>query len=223
MWWVKSLALKYRTPLSLFYRGLKRNSFKIDRGNALMINGVYVEYTQIVMKGYGNEVCLSSEGLSRLSRCKINILGNNNKIIIGANVRLFDCVFNVENDGNIIEIGDRSTIAGDTELAAIEGTKIIIGQDCMFASNITIRTGDSHSVVDLNSGNRCNSSKSINISDHVWVGHSVIILKGSNIGQDSVIATGSVVSGITSEPNSIIGGNPAKVIKKGVSWKRERI
>ena len=220
---IKSLALKYKTPLSFIYRGLKRNSFKVGRGNALLIKGVYVEYTQIVMKGNGNEVGLSSEGLSRLSHCKINILGNNNKIIIGANVKLFNCIINIENDGNIIVIGDRSTIAGDTELAAIEGTKINIGEDCMFASDITIRTGDSHSVVDANSGIRCNSSKDIIVSDHVWVGHSVIILKGSNIGHDSVIATGSVVCGITSEPNSIIGGNPAKVIKKGISWKRERI
>lgn len=61
------------------------------------------------------------------------------------------------------------------------------------------------------------------IGDHVWCGNSVILLKGSKISNDSVIATGSVVCGITSEPNSIIGGNPAKVIKKGISWKRERI
>ena len=191
-------------------------------GNILKIEGTFVDHTKIDVKGVGNVILIDSAGLSKLSRCRIQIRGNNNKIHIGNDVRLYHCIFHIEDDNNLIDIGDHSTVAGKTEFAAIEGTEIIIGKDCMFSSNITFRTGDSHGIVDALTGERYNPSKSIYIGDHVWCGNSVIVLKGTNISNDSVIATGSVVCGISSEPNSIIGGNPAKVIKSGISWKRER-
>jgi acetyltransferase-like isoleucine patch superfamily enzyme len=51
------------------------------------------------------------------------------------------------------------------------------------------------------------------IGKNVWIGSKVIILKGSKIGDNSIIAAGSVVTGKTFPANAIIGGNPAKVIK----------
>lgn len=191
-------------------------------GNILKLKGIFVDHTKIDVKGSGNVIVIESDGLSKLSRCRFRIRGNNNRIHIGNDVRLYHCVFHIEDDNNIIDIGDHSTVVGKTQFAAIEGTEIRIGKDCMFSSNITFRTGDSHGIVDVETGERCNPSESICIGDHVWCGNSVIVLKGTKISNDSVIATGSVVCGINSEPNSIIGGNPAKVIKSGISWKRER-
>lgn len=92
----------------------------------------------------------------------------------------------------------------------------------MLSANITVRTGDSHSVTDLD-GNRINNSKSVLFGNHVWIGNTVLIFKGSQIGAHSVIAGGSVVTGRIFPEHSIIGGNPAKVIKENVDWKRERI
>lgn len=218
----KDIVFKYRTPLSFIYRVLKRNSYKIGGGNILQLKGIFVDHTKIDIKGVGNVIVFDSDGLSKLSRCRMQIRGNNNKVHIGNDVRLYHCIFHIEDDNNLIDIGDHSTVAGKTQFAAIEGTEIKIGKDCMFSSNITFRTGDSHGIVDALTGERCNPSKSIYIGDHVWCGNSVIVLKGTNISNDSVIATGSVVCGINSESNSIIGGNPAKVIKSGISWKRER-
>ena len=60
----------------------------------------------------------------------------------------------------------------------------------MLSANITVRTGDSHSVTDLD-GNRINNSKSVLFGDHVWIGNTVLIFKGSQIGVHSVIAGGS--------------------------------
>lgn len=219
----KEIVYKYRYFISFLYRGLKSNSYRIGGRNILKLKGTFIDHTKIDVKGVGNVIVLESDGLSKLSRCRIQIRGDNNKIHIGNDVRLYHCVFHIEDDYNFIDIGDHSTVVGKTQFAAIEGTEIQIGKDCMFSSNITFRTGDSHSIIDAMTGERCNPSKSIYIGDHVWCGNSVILLKGSKISNDSVIATGSVVCGISSEPNSIIGGNPAKIIKRGISWRRERI
>jgi acetyltransferase-like isoleucine patch superfamily enzyme len=54
--------------------------------------------------------------------------------------------------------------------------------------------------------------KEINIGDNCWIGFGAIILPGAVIGEGCIIAAGSVVSGIFPN-NSLIMGNPAKVIK----------
>ena len=56
--------------------------------------------------------------------------------------------------------------------------------------------------------------KSLFIEDNVWVGQNVMILSNvSRIGKNAIIAAGSIV---TKEvfSNTIVGGNPAKLIKK---------
>jgi acetyltransferase-like isoleucine patch superfamily enzyme len=46
----------------------------------------------------------------------------------------------------------------------------------------------------------------------VWIGMNSVILKGSRIGDNSIIGAGSLVTGII-PPNVIAGGNPAKVLR----------
>lgn len=52
----------------------------------------------------------------------------------------------------------------------------------------------------------------ISIGDDVWIGYDVLILSGITVGQGAVIAAGSVVTKNV-PPYSVVGGNPAKVIK----------
>ena len=56
--------------------------------------------------------------------------------------------------------------------------KVKIGEDCMFAYDIDIRTGDSHSIIDKNSGKRINYAQDISIGNHVWLASHCRILKG---------------------------------------------
>ena len=51
------------------------------------------------------------------------------------------------------------------------------------------------------------------IEDDVWVGANVTILKGVTIGHGSVVAAGAVVTK-SCPPYSIIGGVPAKVLRR---------
>ena len=54
--------------------------------------------------------------------------------------------------------------------------------------------------------------RKVTIGDDVWIGARAIILPGVTIGQGSIVAAGSVVTKDV-EPFSVVGGNPARVIK----------
>ena len=55
--------------------------------------------------------------------------------------------------------------------------------------------------------------KGIHIKKNVWIGARAVILPGVTIGENAVIAGGAVVTKDV-EPNTVVGGNPAKVIKR---------
>jgi acetyltransferase-like isoleucine patch superfamily enzyme len=158
-----------------------------------------------------------------LTRCRIMIWGNDNQVRIGESVRAVECDIHIEDPGNTVIIGKGSSLCGRTHLAATEGKTITLGEGCLFSSDITVRTGDSHSILDFQSGIRINEAEGVAIGDRVWVGNQVIILKGAVISANSVVASGSVVTKEFSQPNVIIGGNPARVIREGVRWCTQRI
>ena len=56
-------------------------------------------------------------------------------------------------------------------------------------------------------------SKNIIIGDYVWIGANVFINGGIEVGENSIIGANSVVTHNVS-PNSIVGGVPAKLIRK---------
>ena len=51
------------------------------------------------------------------------------------------------------------------------------------------------------------------IRDNVWIGMNAVILKGVTIGENSVVAAGSVVIKAFA-PNVVVAGNPAVMVKK---------
>lgn len=176
--------------------------------------------TYVFDNGKDNSVAIG-EGVA-LNRCVFRFYGNCNKVIICKGCKLNNVTFWIEDDGNEIMLGAGTTIHRKTEIACIEGTSVTVGDDCMFSSNISMRTGDSHSVVDLN-GKRINPSRNIRIGNHVWIGQDVFIGKGAEIADDSILGAGSVVTRRFDKSNVAIAGNPAIVIKEKVNWKRERI
>lgn len=53
----------------------------------------------------------------------------------------------------------------------------------------------------------------VEIGNNVWIGHRVMFMPGSSVGSNVVIGAGAVVTGNFGD-NVIIGGVPAKVIRK---------
>lgn len=109
------------------------------------------------------------------------------------------------------------------------GDKLTIGKFCMIASDVKfIMNGANHLTNALttypfaifgNGWENAMYNKSypqkgdINIGNDVWIGYNATIMAGVNIGDGAIIATNSTVTKDV-EPYSIVGGNPAKEIKK---------
>ena len=82
---------------------------------------------------------------------------------------------------------------------------------------IDIWCTDVHTVTDLD-GNPQNFSDKIEIGNHVWIGKDVKINKSTKISDDSIIGWGSIVTKKFNEPNVVLAGNPAKIVKRAINW-----
>lgn len=160
-----------------------------------------------------NEIYLGKNTIIRES--DIGIKGNNNKIIFEENCRLRGLTLKFNANNSILKIG-KGTTTEDVKIIMGDGN-ITIGENCMFSKNIEIRNTDSHKIIFKNG--EVNRNKDIKIEDNVWIGLRVLILKGSEIKENSIIGAGSVVTGIF-EKNSIIVGNPARKVKEILKWER---
>ena len=112
----------------------------------------------------------------------------------------------------IISIGSR-TVASNN-LQVIANQSVHIGSDCLIGELVSIYDSDFH---EINPHERQSKSHGkvaeVVIGNNVWIGSRSLILKGTTIGDNTVIAAGSVVT--KSIPADVIaGGNPARVIRE---------
>ena len=219
----KNLILRHERILSRIYRFVGKNHFRISKGNTLIIGNAFMKQCRIIINGTGNIVSIEP-GLTRLHNSSITISGNNNFVQIGScsNLDSFHAYIE-DNDGSII-VKKHVTVCGHTELSAIEGTSITIGDECLFSSDIAFRTGDSHSIINRETGKRINPSKDIVIGNHVWIGNGVKILKGVTVGEHSIVGMGSILSSGDYPDHCVIGGiGRGRVLKCGIDWDSKRL
>ncbi len=87
--------------------------------------------------------------------------------------------------------------------------KIYIGDYTQIAPNVGIITGN-HDLCD----NRKHVVKDVHIGKYCWIGMGAIILPGVSLGDYTIVAAGAIVTKSFEEGFCVIGGNPAKLIKK---------
>ena len=191
------------------------------QGNIMEANDARFVGVQLDIVGDRNRIKIGPGSL--LHNLTIRIRGSDHRIELGRNCRISrDAVFWIEDDHCLLSIGSNTTMV-DASIAVTEpGSKVVIGEECMFANDIDIRVGDSHSVLDTITGKRINYAENIEIGRHVWIAAHTVILKGVIIGENSLIASGAVVTR-SCDPGSILAGNPARIIRSGITWQRDRI
>lgn len=112
------------------------------------------------------------------------------------------------------------------------GDKLIIGNFCMIASDVKFIMNGANHLTDAISaypfaifGNDWENAMDgktypvkgdITIGNDVWIGHNTTIMAGVTIGDGAIIATNATVTKDVA-PYSIVGGNPAQLIRKRFS------
>ena len=158
---------------------------------------------------------------SRIKICGKNLSVDRSVMITGfENIQLGNhvqisnhCSLYAHNNGKIL-IGDRFGMNTNSTIGAADGGEIIIGNDVMIAQNVVIRASD-HEFKDIQipisqQGHR---GGKIVIGDGCWIAANVVITANVEIGEHSIIAAGAVVTS-NIEPYSIVGGVPAKLLRK---------
>ena len=176
--------------------------------------GLFLKYLAAKLKYHGRVKFNGFTIIYAFSGCSIDFVGRGqviNSQSLSNLVGLYQRTIIVARHGGKITIGDRCGISGSTIYAMNE---INIGRDVIIGGNCKIIDNDFHPlhnekrhpqhVEDI-------KKKSINIGDGCFVGANSIILKGTTLGKNCVVGAGSVVHG-TWPDNSIIAGNPAKLI-----------
>jgi acetyltransferase-like isoleucine patch superfamily enzyme len=138
--------------------------------------------------------------------------------------------FRVVLAGNFLKIGRNCKIQPRVNFG--DGNSIVIGDHCMINENVYIQQAiiGNYVMIAPNAALYANShlfenrdipmvlqGKSIEqaciIEDDVWIGRNAVIMPGIRIGTGSIVGAGAVVTKDV-EPYSIIGGVPAKLIRK---------
>jgi hypothetical protein len=125
-----------------------------------------------------------------------------------------------------VEMGDYSYVVNDSQM-----TYTTIGKFCSIAAMTRINPGNHpmHRATQAHFTYRASAyfpgesddaeffewrkSHRVHIGHDVWIGHGAVILPGRNVGTGAVIAAGAIVTRDVA-PYTIVGGNPARPIKR---------
>lgn len=132
-----------------------------------------------------------------------------NKFDLGANSMIED--FSIINNavGDVF-IGDRTLVG----LSCVVIGPVTIGNDILIAQHVVLSAlNHNYEDVSLPIKDQGVNTLEIVVEDEVWIGANAVITAGTRIGKHAIVAGGSVVTKDV-PPYSIVGGNPARLLKQ---------
>jgi acetyltransferase-like isoleucine patch superfamily enzyme len=117
--------------------------------------------------------------------------------------------------GDVI-FGNNMVITAESQIVCRK--QIIFGDNVLVSWDNLFMDTDFHEILDDN-GNLLNADRSIIIGDHVWFGARCLVLKGVCVGQNNIIAAGTILHDSFKLDKSVIGGNPTRIIRTDVIWR----
>jgi acetyltransferase-like isoleucine patch superfamily enzyme len=143
------------------------------------------------------------EGKSPLFRGGGSIVIGRRLLMRGRQVR---SEFGATKGGRLL-VGDRVFINQGCKIVAQKS--IAIGDDCLIGDFTAIMDSDEHQIAPASPVRK----EPVTIGRNVWIGRNCLVLPGTVIGENSVIAAGSIVTH-SIPPNSLAAGIPARVIRE---------
>jgi maltose O-acetyltransferase len=110
--------------------------------------------------------------------------------------------------GYQIHIGVRTFV--NFGLMALDVAKIVIGDDVQIGPNVQLLTPTHPTDAQLRRA-KWEAAKPITIGDNVWLGGGAIVLAGVVVGENAIVGAGAIVTKDV-PPNSVVMGNPARVV-----------
>jgi acetyltransferase-like isoleucine patch superfamily enzyme len=174
-----------------------------------MMRGSAVKFFNLSMIHWGRYIKLGDHVLLSAVSKKGITLGNN--VGIGAFSRVIVAT-SFNNVGEYISIGNNVGIGEFAYLGGAGG--LSIGDDCIIGQYFSCHP-ENHFFNETDKPIRLQgvSRQGIIIGNNCWIGSKVTVLDGVSLGDGCVIAAGAVVTKSFPE-NSVIGGVPAKLIRK---------
>lgn len=188
---------------------------RINNLTQSFFNEIRLLYFKIILK---NNLVIGYKAIIK-NTSRINVWGNNGKIIIGDS---FSMGFNSE----LYTWDDQLTIGTKTSLndnCKIYGN-VSIGSNCLFASNIFISSGTHNfsynPYLPIKQQDKLKSvSKRVVIEDDCWLGFGVVVMPGVYIGKGAIIGSNAVVTNDVF-PYTINAGIPNRVIGKRLDFNK---
>lgn len=209
----------------LFLRNIfYKNRLSISGCNSVEINKdafLRMKKATIKVSGSGNQLVVARGAV--ITNCEIRLSGENNKIYIGENVRFRSGKIYLKDTENQSICIDSDTTVEGAYLLVDEAASISIGKDCMLSTDIIIRVGDKHSILNSETKQRVNPAKDVVLEDRIWIGRAVQILKGSYLKSETVVGACSVVTSKFTKGNCVVAGMPARIVKENICWDRDLI
>lgn len=115
-------------------------------------------------------------------------------------------------------MGENFTITAETSIVCHK--KIKFGNNVLISWENLFMDTDFHKIKNKEKNNIINEPKEIYIGNNVWIGCRNIILKGSEISNNCVIGSDSLINKKFNRDNVLIAGNPGKILKENIIWER---
>lgn len=133
------------------------------------------------------------------------------------------CVFGCSNTikirkGAEVTIGN-GTIFGAENLIYAEN-EMHFGDEFLSSWKCQFMDSDTHTITDVETGETTVSVKPVSIGTHCWIGNHVIVNKGTQLPDNTIVASRSLVTkNLMNEGEyCVLAGIPAKVIQRNKKW-----
>lgn len=171
-------------------------------------NDIFIK--NVFVNGFVDIKCYGDNGVVKTGSMSIN---DGLSIINGSKTNW------IFSHGSKIEIGENMSAEYLTIWNNHSDANVIIGKDCMISHSVLLQNSDTHPIYDLATKKIINKPVSgIVVGNHVWLSLCVTIMKNSFIADNCIVGRNALVTKKFEEPNNVIAGIPAKIVRKGIEW-----
>ncbi len=169
-----------------------------------------------------NNILFFEDGV-RLHNSRITFHGNKSIVFICSGGERRTQVLVDAYHENVFYLGKNCNTTRPIHVVLSERRHIIIGDSCLFSLEVWFRNSDPHLIYSAKTKERINPTKSVYLGDHVWIGQSALVSKGTQIGSGSIVGAMAMTGGRRIPSNCAVGGVPANVISRDIFWDKQSV